>query len=281
MSVAVSCNLSEGVVLGVDSAVSIPHPQGKGIEKTYENADKLFRLGELPVGIAAFGLSAIGERGIGSYIREFEIKDPQRCVSQYEDLSNVVEKLRIFLLQQYTNIVVPALEAATNKSFSQIPPQNIPEIGLVVGGFSKNAYLSEVWSLQIPTHNAPGSATQSRLKGQFGANWFALYQPIQRYFKGFDPKLMAAVANKIEGLLGRKLSNSEKDEFKAIVVKYEYQVPFAAMPLEEGVCHVRFLVEMVINHYRFSIGAPVVGGQVKIGKVTYRGEKFEITADSN
>ena len=45
MSVAVSCNLSEGVVLGVDSAVALPDPKGAGIGKTYENADKLFRLG--------------------------------------------------------------------------------------------------------------------------------------------------------------------------------------------------------------------------------------------
>ena len=62
----------------------------------------------------------------------------------------------------------------------------------------------------------------------------------------------------------------------ALMAQFEYLVPFAAMPLEEGVRHVRFLVEMVINHHRFSIGAPVVGGQVKIGKVSYRGEGFEI-----
>jgi hypothetical protein len=35
MTVAVSCNLSDGVILGVDSAVSAPAPGGGGIAKIY------------------------------------------------------------------------------------------------------------------------------------------------------------------------------------------------------------------------------------------------------
>ena len=49
------------------------------------------------------------------------------------------------------------------------------------------------------------------------------------------------------------------------------------MSIVEGMEHVRFLVELVINHYRFALGAPVVGGKVKIGKVTYKGKYFEIS----
>jgi hypothetical protein len=46
VTVAVSCNLSDGVILGVDSAVTVPAPQG--IVKVYENAEKLFSLGSAP-----------------------------------------------------------------------------------------------------------------------------------------------------------------------------------------------------------------------------------------
>ena len=52
------------------------------------------------------------------------------------------------------------------------------------------------------------------------------------------------------------------------------------MPIVEGIAYVKFLVEMVINHHRFSIGAPVVGGKIQIGLVTYKGEKFRILTPS-
>ncbi len=61
-----------------------------------------------------------------------------------------------------------------------------------------------------------------------------------------------------------------------MINKYQYPIPFEAMPIQQGVAHVKFLVEMVINHYRFAIGAPVVGGKARIGLVTYKGENFQI-----
>lgn len=73
LTVAVSLNLSEGVILGVDSAVTVWSPKG-GIAKVYENAEKLFQIAEKPVGIESFGIGALGSRTIGSYIREFEIQ---------------------------------------------------------------------------------------------------------------------------------------------------------------------------------------------------------------
>ena len=71
------------------------------------------------MGIAAYGLSAIGERSIGSYIREFELKDPNGVISNYKSLKDVVEELRSFLLDQYNQTVVPALQETANKPFNE------------------------------------------------------------------------------------------------------------------------------------------------------------------
>ena len=43
MTVAVAGNFTDGVVLGVDSAVTLQ--EGSTIYKVYENAEKLFQLG--------------------------------------------------------------------------------------------------------------------------------------------------------------------------------------------------------------------------------------------
>src|SRR5437879_2866980 len=96
MTIAVSCNLSDGVVLGVDSAVTIPTPTG-GVGKVYENAEKLFQLGSRPIGIAVFGLGTLGNRSLGSYIREFEVRNPGGLVTGTGTVEQIVEALRTFL----------------------------------------------------------------------------------------------------------------------------------------------------------------------------------------
>lgn len=67
MSVAVTCNLSDGLILGVDSAVTIS--SGQGVNKVYESAEKIFQLGDKRVGIAIYGVAGLGERSIGSFSR--------------------------------------------------------------------------------------------------------------------------------------------------------------------------------------------------------------------
>ena len=75
---------------------------------------------------------------------------------------------------------------------------------------------------------------------------------------------------------GSPPTSAEDTEITNILDRYEYPIPFNAMPMEEGVAYVKFVVEMVINHHRFATGAPVVGGKAQIGLVTYKGEKFQI-----
>jgi hypothetical protein len=55
VTVAVSLNLSDGVILGVDSAVTIFTADGTGIAKVYEQAEKLFQLSNRPIGLAFYG----------------------------------------------------------------------------------------------------------------------------------------------------------------------------------------------------------------------------------
>jgi hypothetical protein len=275
LTVAVSCNVSEGVILGVDSAVTISHPEG-GVVKIYEHAEKLFQLAQKPIGIASFGIGALGARNIGSFIREFEILNPNKVVTQPSTIKTIVEELRSFFLQQYQKTIVPVVEKQKKKKFDEIPNDEKPVLGFVVGGFSHDEYLSEVWEILIPFHATPNSAKLCRDKGDFGSNWFSLFAPIQRYVKGMDRRLFEELIKYFTQIRGSDFTKDEKKKISQILAKYEYQIPFAAMPMQEGVAHVKFLVEMVVNHHRFAVGAPVVGGEAHIGLVTYKGENFQI-----
>jgi hypothetical protein len=274
MTVAVSCNLSDGVVLGVDSAVTIP--AGQGVAKVYENAEKLFQIGNRPIGVAFFGLGGLGGRTLGSHLREFEATDPNQVISSNNTMADVVEGLRQFFWQQYQATLVPELEAKHGVPFAQVPANEIPAFGFVIGGFSYGAYLSEIWSATIPMNQQPGSAQQLRGQGNFGTNWFAMFEPIRRYLKGIDQAVLASILTWAQGLLQRPLDPPEVQALITAINGHEYQIPVAAMPMSEGVAFTRFLVDLVISHHKFAIGAAVVGGKARIGRVTYRGERFQI-----
>lgn len=280
MTVAVSCNLSDGVALAVDSAVTVPDASGEGVAKVYENAQKLFQLRGRPIGIAVFGLGTLGSRTIGSYVREFETLDPNGVVSGENTLAEVVEGLRAFFMQRYQAEVVPLLEKHHDMPFAEIPREKVPVLGLVVGGFGAGAFLSEVWEVLIPIHEQAGSAAQRRAPGNFGSNWFAMFDPIRRYIKGFDPKLIdQLVGYFVAKRGGQALDPQETAEVQQLLAGFEYQVPFAAMPMEEGIRHTRFLAELVVSHHRYAVGAPIVGGAVRVGSVTYGEGGFQIHTD--
>ncbi len=274
MTVAVACNLSDGVILGVDSAVTLPGP-GQDV-RIYENAEKLFQLGKCPLGVAIYGLGAIGSRTIGSYLREFEVRDPGGVLAGQAPIHEVVEALRRFLLDEYYRIIVPALEAAAGMPFTEIPKEQWPVLGLVLGGFSPGAYLSEVWEILVPVHDAPNSAIQRRGQGSFGVDWFAAYGPLLRYIVGIDGRLLEEIVAYFQTLLGRPLSQGEEQDLTARIAQYHYRVPFEAMPIQDGIEYTRFLIDLVINTYRFSGGARYVGGRAKLGRVTYRDGQFEL-----
>lgn len=281
LTVAIACNLSDGVILGVDSATSVPSPSG--VMKIYESADKLFQLGARPIGVAAFGLGGILNRTIGSYLREFEHLDPNGVLNAAPaTMDKVVEELRGFFYRIYMSTLAPALAQELKMPFEKIPPDKIPIIGFVVGGFSPNSYLSEVWSFVVPINDKPNTATQNRKQGDFGTNWFALFEPLQRYIKGYSQTLLDDLVGFFVNRSGKPspLTPTEQKTLSGILAKHEYQIPYFAMPIREGIEHVRFLVSMVVNHHRYAMGAPVVGGKVNIGLVTYKGEQFKILGDS-
>lgn len=275
MSVAVAGNFPDGVVLGVDSAVTLSDAKGQ-VAKVYENAEKLFQLGEKPIGIAAFGLAILGGRGIGSHLREFEIQNPNNIISNPASIQNVVEELRKFFMLVYKTTVVPEVETQKRKKFAELTDKEKPILGLAVGGFSGTNPFSEVWEIEIPIHSTPNSAQQWCQPKEFRCAWFAINEPIYRYTKGYDRGLLQELKDHIGSLRGTQLNSSEARAIDAIAEKYEYLFPCSGMPIQEGIAYVRFQVELVINHHRFSVGAPVVGGDARIGVVTYKGEKFKI-----
>jgi hypothetical protein len=272
MTVAVSCILSGGAVLAVDSAFTVTMGT---MNKVYDSAEKLFTLGERPVGVAFYGAGEFGGRIIGSYIAEFCAKQP-RIVAGQGDIASVAEELRAFFYSAYMKVVVPTLENSKGKPFGDIPEGERPGLGLVIAGFSPKAYLAEAWNVLIPVHSTAGSAARLRAPGEFGANWFALHEPITRYFLGADQALAEPIAAYIDSIRQPPLADDEKLALQKLLRSREYQFPVGMMPMPVAADFARFLIELTIAHHRFEMAASGVGGRARVGSVTYRGEPFRI-----
>src|SRR4051794_25729642 len=112
MTVAVACTVPGGVVFGVDSALTLCDAANP--MKVYEDAEKLFQLGTLPIGVAIYGAAAFGARTIGSYLREFEIRNPSGVLGVEgkgrQTVQDIVEQMRAFFSAAYTKEVVPIVE---------------------------------------------------------------------------------------------------------------------------------------------------------------------------
>ena len=98
--------------------------------------------------------------------------------------------------------------------------------------------------------------------------------PILRYMNGIDMNTVSDICNHFAAQRGTPMTEDDWNDILGIISKHAYNVPFWAMPIEEGVQYATFLVQLCVNHQRFVGGAPLVGGRVNIGKVTYKGERF-------
>src|SRR4051812_47497102 len=72
------------------------------------------------------------------------------------------------------------------------------------------------------------------------------------------------------------IGDANNPQNNEVADKSEYQIVFNSMPIERGIEYVKFLVQLVISHHRFSTGAPIVGGTPRVGLVTYKSEDFKI-----
>ncbi|MFZ0563328.1 MAG: hypothetical protein WAM43_17075 [Terriglobales bacterium] len=261
-------NLSDGVVMAVDSATTMFSGPG-AISKVFMDADKLFQLGKLKVGIATYGIASLHGRTIGSFISEFTANPANADLSQLT-LKEIAERLRNFFLGYYRSF----LEKIHAKPFAEIPDNMKGVLGLVIGGFSPGSFQSELWEIVVPTHAAENSALLRYGTGTYGLAWFASGMPITRYLQGMDPEMAVKIKTLFDGILGRELTQEEIGKFATIIKEHEYHINYDGLPIQSGIACARFLVDFVIGHYRFAETHPIVGGKAKIGVVTYSDAAF-------
>ncbi len=286
MSIAIVCNLSDGVIIGADSAITITASTGETpgvqdvIAKVYNEAEKVFGLADLPVGLVNYGVAILERRSIGSYIEEFVATEIEKRKEEFQKMTvaEIGKEIGDFFTKKYEITFGETTRKPNVKSNTDSESIRIPVLGLVLAGFSYDAYLSEVIDISIPLILPSKEPIILRKQGNFGSNWFGNYMPITRVIKGNDPGMLNSIIDYFVKEKGVEFTDEVKTKLENIVKRYENVIPYAAMPIKEGIEHVKFLLNSVIGHQKWVIGAPVCGGSINVG-VIKRNRTLEFFSD--
>lgn len=257
MSIVVCCNLPDGIIIGADSAATITRPvsQPDGtvrheVLKIFTGAQKVCPLQEALHGpvVAWYGAGMLGKRTIWSWVQEVKRSLPE------QELGILAESV--------------------GKGFQEIYDQEVKEgqepgpLCLVVAGYDPGQALGEVWHIEAPGRKATKAVQRRREKGNFGLDCFGITGPIVRLIGGFDP----ALANRLIAYLvekqGARWSDEAAREVGQILRGGAYPIPYAQMPLEQGIRHVKSLLDVVIDMGAFAEGPEVCDRPVTLAVIT-------------
>ena len=257
MTIAVAVKVNDGLVLAADSTVAVhggPAGQPPGVLKTYNYGRKLSQIKDYPIGTLSWGISLLGSRTIESLISEYEFGLPSASnkAAQEFKVREIADGLRAFLLERY------------EAQHGPLSPGTQPSLGVLVSGYSDGVYFPEQYLFEFPVTPDLQVRRPDKENGEpsFGVDWFGLTDAITRIIKGADPRMGAALAERLQ------ISVEEAWQWLG---QFEYPIAFEGMPLQDAIDLAVYLVEMTIGRYRFAVGAPVCGGEVDVAVITPRG----------
>lgn len=259
MSICVLVKVGEGLVLASDSASAVAGapvtPNGKqgpqGILKVFFNANKIFQIRKLPVGVMSWGAGAFQERTVASLVEEFENLDEVKKISR-QNLD----------IKELSNELWKSMKQKSDDIFNNIPTKGRPKTGLLVCGYSKDNFFPEEYAMIIPTEKASRIRPDRNGKPDFGANWYGLTDAIIRFHHGRDDRVFEVLKN-----IG--IDQKEIDNFKEKITKdIQYPVLFQAMSLGDAINYAEFVVQLTIARFRFVVGAELCGGPIDVAVIT-------------
>lgn len=265
MTIAIAVKVNDGLVLATDSAGTLTTTDlsgNTGIFNVYNNANKVFNLRKgLPLGAMTYGVGNIGAASISTLTKDFRALSeasgsPYAIDSGNYTIQDVADKYRDFMLAEY-------LSAYGSGPFPS------SDTGLVIGGYSTSAPLSEVYEFALQNGQAT-PVTCTRAQGVGGILTYAQNEAVSRLIYGLPSQMADVLANNLGVPQNQILPTLQ-------VMIQAFTIPLCpdAMPIQDAIDLAEFLVDLTIKYSRFIPGTATVGGPVEIAAITkYEGFKW-------
>lgn len=255
MTIAVVLKIGDGIVMGADSAATLS--AGATVNNVYFNAEKLFNAVKgWPVGVVAFGLGGLDDRSVYNLAKELRERlvegDKEWRLSRNKyTVEDIAARIRSFYYDAYYLKEFPP---------GSREPGQYPGMGFIVAGYSAGSVKPEIWSVLID-HNGACAAPTLAAGPEVAAAIFAEGQSeaAARVLRGWSPTVLA-------GLAQQGVPVEEALQFLH-GLPYE-PLTHPAMPLQDGIDLVRYVIDVQIGFVRFTPGAPTVSGPVDVAAIT-------------
>lgn len=248
MSIVSTVKVYDGIVLGAESMTQLTATVNgqQQLIKSYEHAQKIFRVGSLPVGVLTYGAGNIGRRSIESFVREFTRSEEAKR-EEAVDVEQIATRFLAFMRQHYLD------------GFGAMQRDQLPVMGFMVAGYSDGKHLASEWEFILPQDDKPKPV---RGQDEIGASWRGVGGPFTRLWFGVDPSLEQLVLN-------AGGSQPEVDRIKRMTNEnLQTRIAFDGMPLQDAVNFCKFIIQTTVGWCTYAIGSPACGGPIKLATIT-------------
>ncbi len=258
VTVALTVQVNDGLVIATDSAVTISTGIGDDASyfNTYKNANKIFNLVKgFPLGVAVWGSGDIGQSSIGTLIKDLRAS---MTPTDIHLLGGVSLDPKNYTVGEVAERVRQFIEEKSQEAISR--GGSVPYLGIAVCGYSAGSPLAEQWTVEVVDGKC--HCQKLRAAGEFGANWFAQTEPINRLYLGRSSALGKVLVD-----LGVPEENVPA-ALAEIDKRLEAQLVVPAMPIQDAIDLAEFLVETTVRFYRFCPGVSTVDGAIEVAAIT-------------
>jgi hypothetical protein len=237
MTIVTCVKVRDGLVLGTDSMAHIF--RGGAFGRAFLNARKLFQIGELPIGVVAYGLANVGNRSIESLMREFG----DNLNPNTRKVETVARSLYAFMKAEYESHPEELPEGAEQTS-----------LGIAIAGYSPGKVFAEQFEFELPGSE---EAVPGLVEEEFGAAWWGVAAPFFRLSKGYGPLVRMRLEE----------AGLEPKAASALLDDLQIDVFFDAMPLQDAVDYASFVLKTTIDYTTFTTQVPPCGGPLQVATI--------------
>ena len=259
MTVTISIQVMDGVVIGADSTSSLS-TGGHDVSNTYDNANKIVNICKgKPIGLYFWGTGSIGNSSLTTLAKDLrrrfagddDLNDPWRLDTNNWTVHSVAEQVRQFFYEDaYTRVYEHA-------------PEPDSDTGIAICGYSPGREVSERYEVVFGRNGCDGPGNEEPDGQLEDLVPRGVTDPITRLVLGVSLDLPNILVNDL-GLPAENLDAA----LRILLGKLNNTPVHAAMPIQDAVDLADFLVELTKQWVRFLPGAPTVGGPTEVAAIT-------------
>lgn len=254
MTIAIVLKIGDGLVLGADSASTLS--AGPAFYNSYFNAEKVFNLVKgLPLGVVVAGLGGLSGRSVMSLAKDLRAllvnsanTDWYLAPSTYT-VEEAAQRVKRFFLDQLYAQQFGSLDKSVEH----------PIMNFLVAGYGAQQTKSEIWRVTADQTGAFTVTCEASKDVPWGMSWQGMPEALNRLVRGYS-------AGVVQGLIASGIPEQQVLGFLG-GIQVEPLV-HDAMPLQDGIDLVHYLIEVTTGFVRFAPGVPGVHPPIDSSAIT-------------